>query len=57
MTVSDSSVTTSTRIFLTAQDNNTVGALRVSARTAGTSFTIASSASDSGVVAYELIEP
>ena len=42
---------------MTAQDNSTTGALRVSARTAGTSFTITSSNSgDSGVVAYEIFE-
>lgn len=56
--VSNTSVTASSRIFLTAQDNNSTGALRVSARTAGTSFTITSSnAGDSGVVAYEIFEP
>ena len=56
--VSNTSVTASSRIQLTAQDNNSTGALRVSARTAGTSFTITSSnAADSGVVAYEIFEP
>jgi len=56
--VSNTSVTASSRIQLTAQDNSTTGALRVSARTAGTSFTITSSnAGDSGVVAYEIFEP
>jgi len=56
--VSNTSVTASSRIFLTAQDNSTAGALRVSARTAGTSFTITSSnGTDSGVVAYEIFEP
>jgi hypothetical protein len=56
--VSNTSVTASSRIVLTAQDNNSVGALRVSARTAGTSFTVTSSSgTDSGVVAYEIFEP
>ena len=56
--VSNTSVTSSSRIFLTAQDGNSTGALRVSARTAATSFTITSSAGgDSGVVAYEIFEP
>lgn len=56
--VSNTSVTANSRIFLTAQDNSTTGALRVSARTPGTSFTITSSnAGDSGVVAYEIFEP
>lgn len=58
VTVANTSVTASSRIFLTAQDNNSTGALRVSARTAGTSFTITSSnAGDSGVVAYQIFEP
>jgi hypothetical protein len=58
VTVSDTSVTANSRIFLTAQDNNSTGALRVSTRTAGTSFTITSSnGSDSGVVGYEIFEP
>jgi hypothetical protein len=56
--VSNTSVTASSRIHLTAQDNNSTGALRVSARTPGTSFTITSNNSaDSGVVAYEIFEP
>jgi hypothetical protein len=56
--VANTSVTASSRIVLTAQDNNTTGALRVSARTAGTSFTITSSnAGDTGVVAYQIFEP
>ncbi len=58
VTVSNTSVTTTSRIQLTAQDNSSTGALRVSARTAGTSFVITSSnAGDSGVVAYEIFEP
>ena len=56
--VTNSNVTAASRIFLTAQDNLSTGALRVSARTAGTSFTITSSnAADSGVVAWEIFEP
>lgn len=58
VTVANTSVTANSRIFLTAQDNNSTGALRVSARTAGTSFTITSSnGADSGLVAYEIFEP
>jgi hypothetical protein len=58
VTVANTSVTANSRIFLTAQDNSSVGVLRVSARTAGTSFTITSSnAGDTGVVAYEIFEP
>lgn len=56
--VNNTSVTANSRIFLTAQDNSSVGILRVSARTAGTSFTITSSiVTDSGVVAYQIFEP
>lgn len=55
--VSNVNVGTNSRIFLTGQDNNVTGALRVSARTAGTSFTITSSVgTDSGKVAYEIFE-
>lgn len=59
VTVSNGSVTSSSRIFLTAQDTGgTPGALRVSARTAGVSFTITStSAADTSTVAYEIFEP
>jgi hypothetical protein len=57
-TVSNHAITAVSRIFLTAQDGNTTGALRVSARTAGTSFVITSSnTADTGVVAYEIFEP
>jgi hypothetical protein len=56
--VANTSVTANSRVMLTAQDNNSTGALRVSARTAGTSFTITSNnGTDSGVVAYEVFEP
>lgn len=55
VTVSSTIVTANSRILLTAQDNNTTGALRVSARSAGVSFTITSSVgTDSGVVAYQI---
>ena len=57
--VSNTSVTANSRIFLTSQsDGGAPGFLRVSARTAGTSFTITSSSgSDTSVVAYEIFEP
>lgn len=57
--VSNTSVTASSRIFLTSNaDGGTPGWLRVSARTAGTSFTITSSSgTDTSTVAYEIFEP
>jgi hypothetical protein len=56
--VPNTSVTAVSRIFLTAQDNNTNGEVKVSARTPGTSFTILSTnSSDTGVIAYEIFEP
>jgi len=59
VTVSDTSITANTRIFLTGQNTNgTPGWLRVSARSAGASFTITSSSgSDTSTVAYLLVEP
>lgn len=59
VTVSNTAVTANSRIFLTAQNTGgTPGALRVSARTAGTSFTITSSSgTDTSTVAYEIFEP
>ncbi len=58
VTVANTSITVNSRIILTGQDNNVTGALRVSARSAGVSFTITSSAgTDSGVVAWQVIEP
>lgn len=56
--VANTSITATSRIFLTSQqDGGTPGWLRVSARTAGTSFTIqSSSGSDTSVVAYEIFE-
>ncbi len=56
--VSTTKVTASSRIIPTAQDNNTIGALRISARVDGTSFTITSSVlTDTGVVAWVIVEP
>jgi hypothetical protein len=59
--VSTTAVTASSRIQLTAQSLGTVAvpsALAVSARTAGTSFTIlASAATDTSVVMWHIIEP
>jgi hypothetical protein len=59
--VSNTSVTASSRIQLTAQSLGTVTvptALAVSARTAGTSFTILSSnLTDTSVIAYFITEP
>jgi hypothetical protein len=56
--VANTSVTATSRIFLTSQaDGGTPGWLRVSARTAGTSFTITSSSgTDTSTVAYEIFE-
>ena len=56
--VANTSVTSTSRIFLTGQaDGGTPGWLRVSARTAGTSFTIrSSSGTDTSTVAYEIFE-
>ena len=58
-TVANTAVTANSRIFLTSQaDGGTPGFLRVSARTAGTSFTITSSSNtDTSTVAYEIFEP
>ncbi|MGH9943898.1 MAG: hypothetical protein ACRD9R_16255 [Pyrinomonadaceae bacterium] len=56
--VSAATVTAVSRIFLTAQDNKSVGALRVSARRPGVGFTVTSSSpSDAGLVAWQLVEP
>jgi hypothetical protein len=58
-TVSTTSVTANSRIFLTSQaDGGTPGFLRVSARTAAASFTVTSSSgTDTSTVAWLLIEP
>lgn len=57
--VSNTSVTANSRILLTSNaDGGTPGWLRVSARTAGTSFTITSSSgTDTSTVAYLIMEP
>jgi hypothetical protein len=56
--VANTSVTANSTIFLSAQDNNTTGALRVANRIVGTSLTITSNnETDTGVVAYEIFEP
>lgn len=57
--VSDSAVTANSRIFLTSQvDGGTPGFLRVSTRTASTSFTVTSSSgTDTSTFAYEIFEP
>lgn len=56
--VANTSVTATSRIFLTSQvDGGTPGFLRVSTRTAGTSFTITSSSgTDTSTVAWEIFE-
>lgn len=58
-TVANAKVTANSRIFLTAQTSGTApGALRISARTPGTAFTITStSATDTSQVAWFIIEP
>lgn len=57
--VSTTAVTATSRIFITSNaDGGTPGYLRVSTRTAGTSFTITSgSALDTSTVAWVIIEP
>ncbi|WP_306317224.1 MULTISPECIES: right-handed parallel beta-helix repeat-containing protein [unclassified Streptomyces] len=57
--VNTTAVTAGSRIFLTCQTpGGTPGWLRVSARTAGTSFTITSSSgSDTSVVAWMIVQP
>jgi hypothetical protein len=59
--VSNTGITANSRIFLTVQSLGTVtapSALCVSARTAGTSFTIlASVLTDTSIIAYEIFEP
>lgn len=59
VTVANTSITASSRIFVTSNiDGGTPGFLRVSARVAGTSFTITSSSgTDTSTVAYEIFEP
>ncbi len=57
--VANTSVTANSRIFLTEQNNSgAIGSISVSARTAGTSFTISSTnALDTSDVAWLMIEP
>ena len=59
ITQADTKVTASSRIFLTSQaTGGTVGGENVSARTAGTSFTITSTnAADTSTVGYLINEP
>ncbi|MGW3153995.1 hypothetical protein [Streptomyces sp. NPDC001089] len=59
VTVSNTAVTANSRIFVTTQTpGGTVGYAYVSARTAGTSFSITStSGSDTSTVAYLIVEP
>lgn len=59
LVVSTTAVTANSRIFLTCQTpGGTPGFLRVSARTAGTSFTIlSSSGTDTSTVAWMIVEP
>lgn len=59
VTVANTSVTAASRIFLTNNNlGGTAGFLRISARTAGTSFTIlSSSATDTSTIAWHIIEP
>ena len=56
--VANTSVTATSRILLTSNaDGGTPGFVRVSARTAGTSFTITSSSgTDTSTIAYEIFE-
>lgn len=59
VTVNTTAVTANSRIQLTAQTTGAApGALRVSARVAGTSFTISStSGTDTSTVAWQIVEP
>lgn len=59
VTVANTSVTASSRILLSTQSpSGTVGHPYISARVAGTSFTISStSAADNSTVAYQIFEP
>lgn len=56
--VGNTSITANTRIKYSAQDTNTVGFLKITARTNSSGFTITSSIlTDNGVVYWELQEP
>jgi len=58
-TIANTSVTANSRIFVTSNaDGGAPGFLRVSARVAGTSFTVTSSSgTDTSTFAYEIFEP
>jgi hypothetical protein len=59
VTIANTNVTANSRIFITPQEAGALtGVLRVSARVAGTSFTVSSSiATDTVTFAYEIFEP
>ena len=58
VTVSTTAVTANSRIFLSTQtEGGTPGFLGVSARVAGTSFTVTGVATDTSVIAWMLVEP
>jgi hypothetical protein len=58
VTVSTTAVQSNSRIFLSVQAPSlTVGQPRVTARTAGTSFTVASIALDTSTIAWLLVNP
>jgi hypothetical protein len=59
VTVANTAVTANSRILLTSNlDGGAPGFVRVSARVAGTSFTITSSSgTDTSTIAYEIFEP
>lgn len=59
VTVNTNQISANSRVFLTAQNTGgTPGALRISARVAGTSFTITStSGTDTSQVAWMIVEP
>lgn len=59
LVVTNTAVTADSRIFLTTQaTGGTPGALNISARTAGTSFTVLStSGTDTSTFAYVIFEP
>lgn len=58
VTVSDSTVTANSRILVLSRSNSSIATLRISAVSAGVSFTIqSSSGTDSGSISWLLIEP
>jgi len=59
VTVANTNITANSRIFLTSNlDGGTPGFVRVSAKTASTSFVITSSSgTDTSTIAYEIFEP